>query len=350
MTLAVSIAQSGANNVTMRNKIINGAMMIDQRNNGASVTPSGTDTSAYVLDRWYLRYSVGSKLSVQRSTTAPTGYINSQILTSLSAYSIGASEHFSTSQAIEGFNCADLNWGTANAATVTLSFVVRSSLTGTFGGMISNDAGNRSYVFSYAINSANTWETKTITIAGDQSGTWKTDNGGGLYVNFSVGAGSSVTNTAGAWYGSLYRSVTGQTSVVGTNGATFYITGVQLEAGTTATAFEQRLYGTELALCQRYYQIIRTGMGLGNTTVQVIVNSGLPVTMRATPSLSQQGVVEIGSGNADRTQSSVSTTFLNGADNSVTYLLGNYTGLTVTAPYQFRLSANTNGVTASAEL
>jgi hypothetical protein len=349
MTLAVSIAQSGANNVTMRNRIINGAMMIDQRNAGASVNIVSSVTT-YTVDRWSVFENGSMSFTAQQSTTAPAGFKNSLLVTSTAAVTPGSADRSSLNQIIEGFNIADLGWGAAGAQPVTLSFWIRSSLTGQFGGALQSGQQDYSYPFSFTISSANTFEFKTITIPGPTAGTFPTDNNGGIRISFDLGMGSSLLGTAGSWSANDYRGATGDTRINGTNGATFYITGVQLEEGTTATAFEQRLYGTELALCQRYYQIIRTGMGLGNTTVQVIVNSGLPVTMRATPSLSQQGVVEIGAGNADRTQSSVSTTFLNGADNSVTYLLGNYTGLTVTAPYQFRLSANTNGVTASAEL
>lgn len=252
MTRATSIAQSGANNVTMRNKIINGNMMIDQRNAGASVTPT---SSQYSLDRWNLSLTAASKFSFQQSTTAPTGFSNSILFTSTSAYSVGAGDFFLASQWIEGFNTADLMWGTANAQTVTLSFWVRSSLTGTFGGCVTNSAQNRSYPFTFTISSANTFEYKTVTIAGDTSGTWVGGtNGRGMGVWFSLGAGSTYSGTSGAWSGSNVYSATGATNVLGTSGATLYITGVQLEAGTTATPFEQRLYGTELALCQRYYE------------------------------------------------------------------------------------------------
>jgi len=250
MTLAVNIAQIGSNNTTFRNRIINGAMVIDQRNAGASVTPTTDNT--YTLDRWTAKLSQSSKYSVQQSSTVPTGFKNSLLITSLSAYTVGSSESFFTKQVIEGFNVADLGWGAAGASTVTLSFWVRSSLTGTFGGSLWNNAADRSYPYSYTISAANTWEQKSITIAGDTSGTWLTTNGGGINVGFGLGVGASLSTTAGAWASGFYPSSTGATSVVGTNGATFYITGVQLEAGSTASPFEYRSYGTELALCQRY--------------------------------------------------------------------------------------------------
>ena len=249
----------------MRNRIINGDMRIDQRNAGASVTP--TVSATYTLDRWNARLSVASKFSVQQnagSVTPPAGFVNYLGCTSLSAYTVGSSETFTIQQIIEGLNCSDLAWGTANAKTVTLSFQVYSSLTGTFGGTIQNSASNRSYPFSYTVSAANTWEQKSVTIPGDTTGTWLTTNGIGIRLNFSLGTGSSISGTAGAWSGSNLFSATGATSVVGTNGATFYVTGVQLEVGSVATPFERRPYGTELALCQRYYQ--NGGASLCGTT------------------------------------------------------------------------------------
>ncbi len=272
-----------ATGIGFRNRIINGAMVIDQRNAGASVTPTA---SAYTLDRWSFGITQASKASIQQSSTAPAGFVNSLAATSLSAYSVGASDLFAIQQLIEGFNVADLGWGTANAQTVTLSFWVRSSLTGTFGGALNNSGASRSYPFTYTINTADTWEQKTITIAGDTSGTWLTTNGLGIGVRFGLGVGSTYSGTAGAWAGTTYYSATGATSVVGTNGATFYITGVQLEAGSVATPFERRPYGTELALCQRYYQ----KYGNMRWTFYAAANTGfdndlLIPTMRATPTV-----------------------------------------------------------------
>ena len=240
------------NSSFLRNRIINGDMRIDQRNAGASGT-----ANQYTVDRFAYFGAAASKGTWQQnagSVTPPAGFTNYWGFTSSSAYTVGATEQFNFYQPVEGFNVSDLAWGTANAKTVTLSFWVRSSLTGTFGGAIYNSAVNRSYPYSYTISSANTWEYKTLTISGDTTGTWLTTNGIGLYLNFSLGAGSTVSGTAGAWAATRYDSATGATSVVGTNGATFYITGVQLEVGTAATPFERRQYGQELALCQRYYE------------------------------------------------------------------------------------------------
>ena len=256
ITFPDSSAQStSATGFGFKNRIINGAMVIDQRNAGASVTLISGGT--YLLDRWQAQLSQVSKFSVQQnagSVTPPAGFVNYLGVTSLSAYSVLAGDYFFLTQKIEGLNASDLAWGTASAATVTLSFWVRSSLTGTFGGSLQNSAQTRSYPFSYTVSSANTWEQKTIVIAGDTSGSWLTTNGIGIQLNFSIGLGSTYSGTAGSWAGAAYYSATGAQSVVGTNGATFYITGVQLEKGSTATSFDYRPYGTELALCQRYYE------------------------------------------------------------------------------------------------
>jgi hypothetical protein len=239
-----------------RNRIINGNMLIDQRNAGASVTQ--TTSVLYTLDRWSCYGSVASKFTVQQnagSVTPPAGYTKYLGATSSSAYTVGASEFFFIQQVIEGYNVADLGWGAAGAQSVTLSFWVRSSLTGTFGGTLSNDATNRVYPFTYTISSANTWAAISVTVAGDTSGTWQTGTSGGLVVNFNMGAGATVSGTAGAWSGSTLRAPTGAVSVVGTNGATFYVTGVQLEVGTKATPYEMQIYSDQLVQCQRYYEI-----------------------------------------------------------------------------------------------
>jgi hypothetical protein len=284
-----------------KNRLINGAMVIDQRNAGASVTIPAS--KVYTVDRFFANASQASKFTAQQnagSVTPPSGFTNYLGATSSSAYSpLLAADYFFLQQNIEGFNSADLGWGSANAKTVTLSFWARSSLTGTFGGVLTNENFNRSYPFTYTISAANTWEQKSITIAGDTSGTWVTTNGIGIQVIWSLGAGSTYSGTAGAWAGAGYISATGATSVVGTNGATFYITGVQLEVGSTATSFDYRPYGTELQLCQRYLFAIKAsehsdvycrftqGDMESNTAFQSAFV--LPVRMRATPTLTTTG-------------------------------------------------------------
>jgi hypothetical protein len=291
-----STQNTAATGFGFKNRIINGAMQISQRNGTSSITP--TTNGTYTLDRWTTDLSVTSKFSVQQdagAVTPPTGFIDYLGVTSLSAYTVGASETFGVSQIIEGFNIADLGWGTASASPVTLSFWVRSSLTGTFGGSIRNEVPNRSYPYTYTISAANTWEYKTITIAGDTSGTWLTNNGWGMQIIFGLGSGSTRSGTAGAWAGSNFTNATGATSVVGTNGATFYITGVQLEKGSTATSFDYRPYGTELALCQRYYQTyigsqyLHSASGGANNTTNVNYFKPFVVEMRTAPTFTFSG-------------------------------------------------------------
>jgi len=239
-----------------KNRIINGAMVFDQRNAGASIG-TASSTSTYTLDRWVAVFSQNSKFTIQQnagSVTPPVGFTNYLGITTTTAYS-GSGDIFSIGQNIEGFNTADLGFGTANAKTITVSFWVRSSLTGTFGGALQNSALNRSYPFTFTISVAGTWEYKTITVAGDTSGTWiGATNGIGLRLWINLGSGSTYSGTAGAWASADYRSATGAVSVIGTLNATLYITGVQLEVGSTATSFDYKPFGTELALCQRYFE------------------------------------------------------------------------------------------------
>ena len=288
-----------------RSRIINGGMVIDQRNAGASIAAGD---NSFAVDRFamYHQSGSGSKGNIQQnqgSVTPPAGFTNYLGFTTTSAYSVAAGDGYAFNQRIEGFNTTDLGWGTANAKTVTLSFWVRSSLTGTFGGAVRNSAANRSYPFTYTISAANTWEYETITIPGDTSGTWLTTNGLGIQVLWGLGVGSTFSGTAGAWAASAFLSATGATSVVGTNGATFYITGVQLEVGTQATSFEYRQYQQELALCQRYFEksyntdvapSTSTSVGVvgatgvqGATTGSEISAAGFfRVTKRVTPTMS----------------------------------------------------------------
>ena len=252
MTTSDGVSSSGL--YGFKNRILNGQMVIDQRNAGASVTVNSS-TATYPVDRFAGRgVASAGVFTAQQSSTAPSGFNNSVVCTVTTSASPASTDAYLFRQNIEGFNVADLGWGASGASTVTLSFWVRSSLTGTFGGAIQNDAFNRFYPFSYTISSANTFEYKTITIAGDTSGTWLKTNGNGMTVSFSLGAGSSRVNTAGTWTSSISEGATGQTNLISTNGATFYLTGVQLEKGSTATSFDYRPYSAELAMCQRYYE------------------------------------------------------------------------------------------------
>jgi hypothetical protein len=269
-----------------KNRIINGAMVIDQRNAGASTTFNFP--GKYLVDRWSANNNTNGSMTAQQDSSAPVGFNNSLKFTTTAADgTVGAGEYIYTGQPIEGFNVADLGWGTANAKTITVSFWVRSSLTGTFGCSISNSAFNRSYPFTYTISVADTWEQKSVTIAGDTSGTWLTTNGIGIYLFFGLGMSTGLSGTAGVWAAAQYLSATGAVSVIGTLSATWYITGVQLEVGSTATSFDYRPYGTELALCQRYCRSY-SSYPLGRIRDADTMQGGGPVfgiTMRATPTL-----------------------------------------------------------------
>ena len=268
----------------LRNRIINGDMRIDQRNAGAAVTVN-TALDFFPVDRFACSgQATDGVFTAQQSSTAPAGFTKSVVCTVTTAdASIGATQRYFIEQKIEGYNVADFGFGAVGAATVTLSFWVRSSLTGTFGGAVS---GGQFYPFSYTINAANTWEQKTITIAGSTSGTWNTTTGTGLDITFSLGTGSTYKGTANAWTSSTILSVTGAVDLISTNGATFYITGVQLEVGTVATPFERQIYSNQLAQCQRYYAALgagATGYIFSATGADVAVQ--FPVTMRTTPTV-----------------------------------------------------------------
>ncbi len=286
---------SAASTFGFKNRLINGGMVIDQRNAGASVTPAN---DAFTLDRWKTVALQASKFTIQQNAgavTPPAGFSNYLGVTSSSAYSVLTGDTFAVMQPIEGFNCADLAWGTASASSVTLSFWVRSSLTGVFGGSLWS--GSRGYVFTYSIASSNTWEYKTVTIAGDTSGTYSSTNSLFTQVRFGLGSGSTFSGSAGSWGTSNLVQPTGATSVVGTNGATFYITGVQLEKGSTATSFDYRPYGTELALCQRYYwRLSATGggpllnFGAASSATQSTAVGNYQVEMRSAPTFDYSSI------------------------------------------------------------
>jgi len=246
---------NSVNTFKFKNRIINGGMVIDQRNAGTEINPAVNN--AYYLDRWQTLSTVASKFKIGQdagAVTSPVGFIDYLGCTSLSAYTVGAAEIYSVRQHIEGYNTADLEWGTSAALPVTLSFWVCSSVTGTFSGALKNSDSSRSYPFNYTIDLANTWEQKSITIPGDTTGTWLTTNGIGITVTFSLGTGSTFNSAANTWATGDYTASTDAISIVGTNAATWYITGVQLEKGTAATSFDFRPYGTELQMCQRYYE------------------------------------------------------------------------------------------------
>ena len=352
-TTSINGFTPSVSNMAGRNRIINGDMRIDQRNAGASYTQVN---GAYSLDRWAGNSFDGgaatNKFSVQQSTTAPAGFSNSLLVTSLAATADSGNDIFNIEQKIEGFNSADLAFGTASAKTITLSFWVRSSLTGTFGGAIKNNARDRAYPFAYTISSANTFEHKTITIAGDTSGTWVgATNGAGLWLSFGLGVSSNRSNTAGAWAGGDLFSSTGATRVIGTSGATWQITGVQLEEGAVATPFEHRQYGQELELCRRYLQVFQGGSGSASSSTSWETFQQANPPFRATPTLSLSGVAAIEDHAVTvYTQSSAIVTLGSATALAFKYGLGNFSGLTNSRYYSLALAVNGNKLFASAEL
>jgi hypothetical protein len=267
----------------MRNRIINGDMRINQR--AFTGTPSNSN---YTLDRYFYNANA-NRITLSQSSTAPAGFANSMFVTSSAAASIATGDYTNICQVIEGYNIADLAWGTADAKSVTLSFWVRSSVTGTFGGALRNagTGGYWGYPFTYNINSANTWEYKTITIPGptNVSYTWDSTNAQGIYLFMDFGTGSTYTAPAGTWINKNTVGADGTTKLVTTNGATWYMTGVQLEKGSAASAFEQLQYGHILALCQRYFQKGARGtQGSCYSSDSALMGFYFPVQMRTNPS------------------------------------------------------------------
>jgi hypothetical protein len=318
--VSAALLSSEANAQGFRNRIINGDMRIDQRNAGAAVTVN-TAGAFYPVDRFrFSGVSSSGVFTAQQIADAPAGFTNSvRVTVTTIDSSLSGSDLYYAAQFIEGFNTADLAWGSASAATVTLSFWAKSSVTGTFGGALSNNGVNRSYPFTYTINAANTWEQKTVTIAGDTAGTWATDNNTGIRVYWGLGVASGFAGTAGAWAASQLLSATGATNLMATNAATWQITGVQLETGTVAEQFERLDYGRQLIQCQRYYyritpsassQIISV-TAWATTATAGNANGVFPVTMRSAPTaLEQSGTASdylVLTGGASRASSSVPT-------------------------------------------
>ena len=335
-----------------RNKIINGAMVIDQRNAGAAVAA----TNEYTLDRWFGRENTDGAITVQQVSDAPAGFVKSAKVTVTTAdASVGSSQFAYFAHRFEGLNISDFSFGTASASPITLSFWIKSSLTGTFGGAVTNGTNNnRAYPFTYTISSADTWEEKAITIAGDTSGTWATDSSQAMALFFGLGNGSSTTATAGAWTSTAgIQSATGAVDLISTLNATWQITGVQLEAGDTATPFEHRSYGQELALCQRYYIKFdgggagaKFGSGWAVSTSGTQFSFGVPVQMRSNPTLSYSLIDVWDSANIYAISSATSVGLYPGE----LTLQFNTSGLTTYRPCAIRQNATGGHVSFSAEL
>jgi hypothetical protein len=310
-TVDQGLLSTNAQYTGFKNRLINGDMTISQRNGTSSVSITGGNSVLYTLDRWLaVGLASGGVYSVQQVAEAPAGFVNSLKVTVTTAQaSVNAS--YTVQQRIEGFNIADFAWGTANAQPITVSFWVRSSLTGTFGGSVTNSAFNRTYPFPYIISAANTWEYKTITIPGDTTGTWLTNNGIGLELNFGLGAESAREATANVWANTVARQPTGSVDLISTLNATWQVTGVQLEKGQTATSFDVLPISTELALCQRYCYTqrgesgFRLGFGYCGTTTLYNMVVPLPVTMRSAPTLTSCTGVDVNDNQAAYTATSI---------------------------------------------
>ena len=316
--IGTSVAGSnlGAGNASiMKNRIINGAMVIDQRNAGAAI--SAANLTGYTVDRWSYTASQTLKFTAQQnqgSVTPPAGFTNYLGFASQTAFSPAATDFTGVFQAIEGFNWQDLGFGTANAKTITASFQVYSSLTGTFSGALRVYGSSRSYPFSYSVPTANTWTQISVTMAGDTGGTYNTGNNGAVLLTFNLGSGSNFLGTGGAWTASNLFGTTGSVNIAGTSGATFYITGVQLEVGSSATGFEYRQYGTELNLCQRYCRVygasttLCTALSYSATGTSGTLMFGQ--TMRAVPSIIPSNVTTFNTTNGNG--SSITSTNVTG--------------------------------------
>jgi len=263
-TCTANITSVNGGQLGNRNLLINGDMQISQRNGSSSVTYTN---GQYSLDRWHIVTDAASKFSTQQVSDAPSGLKKSLKMTSSSAYTPQTNEAFGVGQKIEGYNTNWLGFGASGAKSITISFFVKSSLTGTFSGSVLNEDATRGYPWSYTISSADTWERKTITVTGSPDGSWSTSTGTGLWIFWSMGANANRSGTAGQWSTSQYTfAVTGSTAVVATNGATLQITGCQVEEGSVATDFEHRSFGQEFALCERYFEVCEGGLTIYGTS------------------------------------------------------------------------------------
>ena len=301
MTL-IKVKSRGTDNVSGRkNLIINGDMKVAQR--GTSATGVTNNGAHFLLDRFKTVVNSSYTNTVEQSTDVPSGYgfVYSLKQTFTTAKSSPSSGDYNVlDQNLEKQNIYSTENGTSSAKSITLSFFVKSSVTGTFAVALQNyGSSRRSNVLSYTISSANTWEKKIITTTADPSANTNSANGAGLGLRFALSAGSSyeASNATTGWQTADYFGFNGATYPAGTTNATWQITGVQLEVGSSASDFEHRSFGEELALCKRYYHQIGTGdaqytpVGVGNTEVSF---SNLvifyPEKMRAAPTLTYSGL------------------------------------------------------------
>lgn len=344
---------------TFKNRIINGGMTIAQRGT-AAVTAAG----ARPVDRWAIYIGVAGTWNVQQVSTAPTGFSNSVRVRVTSPSSATASQAAVIQQSIEGFSVSDLAWGAASAQQVTVSFWVNSSVTGTYCVAVRNGSYNRSYVGTYSITTAGTWEKKSVSIPGDILGVWAKDNSIGIDLSFDLGSGSNFNANANTWTAGNLVKTTSQANFMGAaivSPATsndFYLTGVQLEVGSVATAFELRPEQVELALCQRYFQRIAAdssgpyaafGGGVITSATSALIYSKYPVNMRALPTLSITTPIDVHAQGAWRLVQTLGTVYY--GDSSVSAFYNTLTGWTSGRAAILMSSASaTAGINLTAEL
>ena len=347
MTGAPSIGGAGLGmGMGFRNRIINGDMRIDQRNAGASVT--NTTNNLFAVDRWFTNLAGeynNNVISQQNldSLTPPANFKNYLGVKITTGTAAGASPFLSFRQQVEGYNIADAGYGTSSAQTLTCSFWARSNLVGTYAFTVRGGTPTRSYVTNFTINLADTWEFKTFVIPGDTDTgvVWESTIGAAFHVNIGLNSFQGVfsTSTLNQWHtGSFTGSTTQSNNFATTTGNAFYITGVQLEKGATATAFDYRDYGRELIMCQRYFQTITAAPGVGQhgSTTVADLSFTFRVDMRTTPTATPAGAMKVTDTSADYTQSSASiSSFFGNATGGRAYL-ANFTGLTALRPYFLR--------------
>ena len=335
-----------------RNMVLNGAMVVNQRNQ--TVTAS----DAFYVDRFKAFYNTSSgTYSIAQDSDAPDNFEYSSKVTITASDDLTGSEHMTLAYYAEGYDVAPLNFGTAAAREFTLSFWVKSSVAGTYGVSFRNHAANRSFVSSYTINSANTWEHKSVTVTADANGSWVKTNGIGLVINWELGNSSNYSTSAGSWQSGNYWGLTGGTKLVNTNGATLQLTGVQLEVGSVATPFEHRSYGEELALCQRYYNAIGKGnaanhtyAGIATSTSRVDFTVALGTPLRSTPSVVNSASVAYAYSGGSRVDGSGGATTVSQFDETSQNITLRQTGLSVTDDRIYNLRILTTEIALNAEL
>ena len=310
-----------------RNRIINGDMRISQRGTSFATLDPAADT--YTLDRWAFKGAgTTGRATISQDTDVPNNTFTSTLkaVVTTADSSIASGDGAWITQNIEGFNARDLI-----GTTFTLSFWVKSPKTGIHCVSFGNASSNRSFVSEYTVNSANTWEQKSVTVAGGliTAGTWDWTNGKGLSVNFALIVGSTFQTTAGAWQTGNFFGTSNQVNVFDSLANSFLLGGVQLEAGSVATPFERRSYGQELALCQRYfYQMTNRMLGFtlagANTQSHVYTTGsfGFPVTMRAAPTLASGAAFTMESGSNGTVALNPSVSFVTTVDAPVIYNSG----------------------------